>query len=133
MCRGSHWRAETGSSCASSRWIGNSTWNTRGASSNRSGPRRSPPLLTDERTTTAAFFAISAVIVVISSGGCRQDMHDQPKFTPFRASTFFVDQQSARPFVPGTVARGQLKEDELLHTGKTNGKDVNVFPFAIDQ
>jgi mono/diheme cytochrome c family protein len=79
--------------------------------------------------------AVSAliVLVVFASSGCRQDMHDQPKFTPFRASAFFADQLSARPLVAGTVARGQLNDDELLHTGKTNGKDANVFPFAIDQ
>ena len=59
-------------------------------------------------------------------------MHDQPKYVPLRESTFFTDQRSARPFVSGTVARGQLREDSLLHTGKLNGVDATVFPFAID-
>jgi mono/diheme cytochrome c family protein len=64
--------------------------------------------------------------------GCRQDMHDQPKYIPLRQSTFFADQRSARPFVPGTVARGQLHEDTLLYTGKVNGVDAAVFPFPVD-
>jgi mono/diheme cytochrome c family protein len=67
-----------------------------------------------------------------SAAGCRQDMHDQPKYIPLRQSAFFGDERSARPFVPGTVARGQLREDALLYTGKINGADATVFPFQID-
>jgi mono/diheme cytochrome c family protein len=68
----------------------------------------------------------------VFSAACRQDMHDQPKFIPLRQSTFFADQRSARPLVAGTVARGQLREDTLLYTGKVNGADAAVFPFPID-
>jgi mono/diheme cytochrome c family protein len=60
-------------------------------------------------------------------------MHNQPKYVPLRGSTFFGDQQSARPVVAGTVARGQLREDTLLYTGKVDGIDATVFPFAIDE
>jgi mono/diheme cytochrome c family protein len=74
-------------------------------------------------------FALSIVL----SAGCRQDMHDQPKYIPLRESTFFADERSARPIVAGTVARGQLRDDELLYTGKVNGADATVFPFAIDE
>jgi mono/diheme cytochrome c family protein len=73
---------------------------------------------------------VLAALVVV---GCRQDMHDQPKYRPLRASTFFGDGLSARPVVEGTVARGQLNDDELLHTGKQNGNVAAVFPFPIDQ
>jgi mono/diheme cytochrome c family protein len=59
-------------------------------------------------------------------------MHDQPKYIPLRESTFFADARSARPIVTGTVARGQLRDDELLYAGKTNGADATLFPFAID-
>jgi len=59
-------------------------------------------------------------------------MHDQPKYVPLRESTFFADSRSARTFVAGTVARGQLHDDALLYTGKVDGKDADVFPFAID-
>jgi mono/diheme cytochrome c family protein len=58
-------------------------------------------------------------------------MHDQPKYIPLRESTFFGDSRSARPLVEGTVARGHLREDTLLYTGKDNGADAQVFPFAI--
>jgi mono/diheme cytochrome c family protein len=59
-------------------------------------------------------------------------MQDQPKFIPLRESTFYEDQRSARPLVPGTVARGQLHEDTLMYTGKVGGMDSTVFPFPID-
>jgi hypothetical protein len=64
-------------------------------------------------------------------GGCRQDMHDQPKFIPLRGSEFYSDQRSARPLVDGTVARGLLRDDDLLETGKVNGQDATEFPFPI--
>jgi mono/diheme cytochrome c family protein len=60
-------------------------------------------------------------------------MHDQPKYIPLRESAFFADQRSARPLVPGTVARGQLRDDALLYTGKVNGADSTMFPFAVDE
>jgi len=59
-------------------------------------------------------------------------MHDQPKYIPLRQSTFFADQRSARPLVAGTIARGQLRDDPLLYTGKIDGADATVFPFPID-
>jgi mono/diheme cytochrome c family protein len=76
---------------------------------------------------------MTAVLVLALTGSaCRRDMHDQPKYIPLRESTFFADQRSARLFVPGTVARGQLREDALLYTGKVNGTDATLFPFAVD-
>jgi len=59
-------------------------------------------------------------------------MHDQPKYVPLRQSPFFGDARSARPLVAGTVARGHLRDDPLLYTGKVNGADATVFPFPID-
>jgi mono/diheme cytochrome c family protein len=65
--------------------------------------------------------------------GCRLDMHDQPKYTPYRASDFFSDQRSARPLVEGTIAQGHLDDDELLYTGLSGGQYAETFPFAVDQ
>jgi mono/diheme cytochrome c family protein len=81
----------------------------------------------------SAIFAISVLIIVSAlSAGCRRDMHDQPKYIPLRQSTFFGDERSARPLVPGTVARGHLHEDTLLETGKAGTEDATVFPFRVD-
>lgn len=63
--------------------------------------------------------------------GCRLDMHIQPKYLPYDPTNFFGDGRSERPPVPGTVARGQLRLDELLFTGKVNGMVANEFPFLI--
>jgi mono/diheme cytochrome c family protein len=65
--------------------------------------------------------------------GCRQDMHDQPKYTPLRESSFFADGRSARTPVEGTVARGQLRDDPLLYTGEVGGEDATIFPFPVDE
>ena len=64
--------------------------------------------------------------------GCRQDMHDQPKYIPLRASDFFGDGRSARPLIEGTVARGHLNDDYALINGRgPDGKFVNEFPFPV--
>ncbi len=61
--------------------------------------------------------------------GCRQDMHNQPKFVPQRGTAFFADGRSARPQVEHTVARNQMYEGNFFYTGLENGKEVNALPF----
>ena len=63
--------------------------------------------------------------------GCRLDMHLQPKYNPEVPSAFFSDGRSSREPVPGTIARGELRIDELLYAGKIDGKIADVLPFAI--
>ena len=70
---------------------------------------------------------------VVAAVACRQDMHDQPKVRPYRESNFFADGLSARPAIPGTVARGELREDDALYLGKIGNQPVDRFPFAIDR
>lgn len=72
------------------------------------------------------------VLLAAATTACRQDMHDQPKYIPLRPSSFFSDGRSARPLPEGSVARGHLAEDTLLHTGKgADGKPANLFPFPV--
>lgn len=77
-----------------------------------------------------AGFALTAVV----AAGCRQDMHDAPRYDPLEASDFFANGSAARPLVAGTVARDHLNEDAFLHTGKdAAGLPVAEFPFAISR
>jgi len=70
-----------------------------------------------------------ALGVLFALTACRQDMHDQPKYEPLEASTFFADGRSARPLIEGTVARGNLQLDEHFYTGKINGELATELPF----
>src|SRR5512143_1264661 len=79
------------------------------------------------RAAMLVFVAASLLLVA----GCRQDMHVQPRYKPLDPSNFFGDGRSARPPVPGTVARGQLRVNEAMYTGKVNGVLVDAFPFFI--
>jgi mono/diheme cytochrome c family protein len=70
--------------------------------------------------------------------GCRQDMHNQPKFVPQRGTEFFADHRSARPQVENTIARGELHEDSYFYTGTVAGangyreeKDMLPFPATM--
>lgn len=78
-----------------------------------------------------ALALVSVVLAGIFLYGCRLDMHLQPKYLPYDPSNFFDDGRSERQPVPGTVARGHLRLDELLYTGKENGQLSNRFPFPI--
>jgi hypothetical protein len=69
--------------------------------------------------------------VVLFLAGCRIDMHVQPKYLPYEPTTFLPDGRSEREPVPGTIARGQLKLDDLLYTGTENGQEATRFPFPI--
>lgn len=69
--------------------------------------------------------------VAVGVAGCRQDMHDAPRYEAFEASTTYADGRASRNLPVGTVARGWLREDEAIYTGKVNGQFVDAFPFAI--
>ncbi len=63
--------------------------------------------------------------------GCHLDMDDQPKYKPLAASDFYPDGSSARMPVDSTIAHGHLRTDELLYTGKINGKLADLFPYPV--
>jgi mono/diheme cytochrome c family protein len=74
-------------------------------------------------------FALVASMPILA--GCRQDMHDAPRYEAFEAGPAVADNRASRTPPAGTVARGWLREDEALYTGKIAGQLVDQFPFAI--
>jgi mono/diheme cytochrome c family protein len=74
---------------------------------------------------------VAASLGALLISGCRQDMHNQPKYIPLRESEFFADGRSARLPVEHTVARGQLREDAYFYTGKRNGQTANDLPAGL--
>jgi mono/diheme cytochrome c family protein len=89
-------------------------------------------------TSSRPFFrtgAITGLLVGLAmlTVSCRLDMRDQPRVDALAESTFFADKASARPRVADTVARGQLRLDEQLYTGRVNGTLSTTFPFTVTQ
>lgn len=74
---------------------------------------------------------IAPLALVIVLVGCRLDMHVQPRQNPLAKSGFFADHRSARPQVEGTVARGELRADKYLYTGKLGNNPGDYMPFAV--
>jgi mono/diheme cytochrome c family protein len=72
-----------------------------------------------------------ALLPIIGLSGCRQDMHNQPKFIPQRSTTFYADGRSVRPQVPGTVARNQGDAGSYFLTGMIDGKEGDGMPFPV--
>ena len=135
----------TGSSCASRPTIRSSSSRRQGDFSRvcprprspRSEPEEGPcpstePAQRDVRTTFLRSFRWGFACLV-GLLGCRQDMYDQPRYEPLEASSFFENGQSSRSLVPGTVARGQLRDDDHFYTGRVNGKEVETFPIEVDR
>jgi len=84
----------------------------------------------DRRVATVALLALAAA-------GCRgwtsskppvhlnPSMYHQPKYRAQAESGFFYDGATMRQPVPGTVARGELREDRAFYEGKdAAGKDA---------
>ena len=73
------------------------------------------------------------LLAILVLAGCRQDMHDQPRFKPLAESDFYADLRSARQPVEGTVARGELHEDTYFYTGKIGNNPGDYMPFAVTE
>jgi len=78
-----------------------------------------------------AFCLLPVACCLVFATACRQDMHNQPKYKPLRASDFFTNGSSARPLVEGTIARGTLQTDQPFFTGKNGALFVNELPFPV--
>jgi mono/diheme cytochrome c family protein len=63
--------------------------------------------------------------------GCRNDMHDQPRYRPLASSNFFSDGRASRPLVPGTIARGYLRTDTRYYRGRDAGELVSEMPVKV--
>lgn len=59
------------------------------------------------------------------------DMDWQPKYKAQRQNTFFSDTRAHRDQVAGTVAVGELRDDDHFYRGKVNGQYAKTFPGQI--
>ncbi len=81
-----------------------------------------------------SFYCLLLTAYCLLTFGCRYDMQDQPRYKAYKKSDFFKNEMGSRPLVEGTVARGYLREDKALYTGKkdtaTNSSPATVPPTA---
>lgn len=70
-------------------------------------------------------FALFAVM-----SGCT-DMYNGNRMKPLEESKFYADRLSSRPLMDGTVARGHVRNDSLLYTGKIQGQFADMFPLKV--
>jgi mono/diheme cytochrome c family protein len=81
--------------------------------------------------------AFTLCLLLLALAACQrtgpsfQSMGRQPKYDPLEPSDFFADGMTARPRIPGTVARGELTDNPFMDTGKINGADGDGFPFPV--
>ncbi|HTV02634.1 MAG TPA: cytochrome c [Luteitalea sp.] len=90
------------------------------------------PARAARRATPSGRAAAAGVLLCAGLlAGCRQDMHDTPRYEALEQSDFFADKRAMRPQVEGTVARGMLRDDEAFYTGKVNGEPMAELPAQI--
>jgi cbb3-type cytochrome c oxidase subunit III len=87
-------------------------------------------LSTERRHLRRGANALVAALV-LATAGCRQDMHDQPKYQPLAKSRFFADGRASRPRVEGTVARGDLDLPPIVATGRSGDAPVRDVPLLL--
>jgi hypothetical protein len=88
---------------------------------------------------------LALALVLVALSGCRgctssrppihlnPNMDVQPRYEPQAASAFFYDGAELRPPVPGTVARGELRDSSPYWTGKdAAGAFVAANPLPVD-
>jgi mono/diheme cytochrome c family protein len=76
------------------------------------------------RGLTFSFFLLT--FAFLTGCGVRFDMQDQPRYRAYKESDFFADKRASRNLPDGTVARGFLKEDKALHTGKIDNPNLSA-------
>lgn len=81
-----------------------------------------------ERTSGRRAVGLLLIAYCFLAVGCgvRFDMQDQPRYKTYKKSDFFSDKRASRNLPEGTVARGFLKDNKALHTGKIDNPDLNV-------
>lgn len=94
----------------------------------------------------ASKHALAAMTLSLLAAGCRgqpseeppfhliPDMDHQGKYKAQAENPFFADGRAARPLVDGTLAQGQLHEDEGPWTGKNpDGTYLSRVPTTVDE
>ena len=60
-----------------------------------------------------------------------QDMDNQPKYKAQSRNRLFADRRAMRLPVAGTVARGELRDDDRLHLGSVGGEWIEEVPVPV--
>src|SRR5665213_4268533 len=71
-------------------------------------------------TRTTRCLSLGLLGVASLMPGCQQEMAVQPSMRPYNPSSFYPDGRAARPVVANTIARGHLRTDLALFTGRTS-------------
>jgi mono/diheme cytochrome c family protein len=79
-----------------------------------------------KRRTALTFAALALSLL---PAGCQQKMARQPAYRPLQPSE--SGNSSARPLVPGTVARGHLQADAHFYTGRRGPDAESVQAAAV--
>ena len=96
-----------------------------------------------QQLTTRFILPVAAALLLLT--GCRgstsqeppvhlnRNMDTQEKYVAQRSSGFFADGSAMRTPPEGTVARGELRADEVFYTGKNADGSYAPLPFTVTE
>ena len=97
----------------------------------------------ESRVGKLVFYCLLLTAFCLLATSCRYDMQDQPRYKVYKSSDWFADGRASREAPDGTVARGFLRENKSLYTGKlenstgtaqTNAAGQQItFPDAVTE
>jgi mono/diheme cytochrome c family protein len=104
-------------------------------------PARLPRWLILSTAVLVALSLVPLMLIAARRAGTREDppprifteMVNQPKYITQDLSPFFEDHRTTRPPVTGSVARGELQEDDVVFRGKTGEQFVARIPIPVSQ
>ncbi len=102
-------------------------------------PVRIPPTLHYVGLIVTLFAVIPPAVIVAARASTKTEppihpipnMDWQAKIKPQRPNALFVDDRGSRLPVPGTIARGELFDDEHFYRGVVGDQWANTFPEQI--
>jgi mono/diheme cytochrome c family protein len=87
-----------------------------------------------EGTNKIRFIIFTFLLLAFTfTTSCRYDMQDQPRLSVYKSSDWFPDGRASREAPEGTVARGFLKENKALYTGKLENSTGTAQTNSIGQ
>ncbi|HTE20480.1 MAG TPA: cytochrome c, partial [Armatimonadota bacterium] len=88
--------------------------------------------------TATVTLALCLLPLALTVTGCTRDFKYQPlgmwngsRLKPMEGGPHGGPSMATRPPVPGTVARGQLRDDDPIRTGRAGGKLLTTSPLPV--
>jgi hypothetical protein len=86
---------------------------------------------TERQRRLVALAVLAMTTTMTAACSRRMDMYDQPRYEVYEASAQYADGRASREFPAGTVARGQLRDDDHFYKGMEDTAFARTYPMPV--